>query len=355
MRAELPRTRRRPQLPPGLRSALVSAGYGGAWWAVRRMPERSARALFARAAVDVHRRRGRAVRQLEANLSRVVPGASPARLRELSLASLGSYFRYWCEACRLPVTDPALAAGTVDVLHPERVTGPIRAGRGVVVALPHMANWDLAGVWAVQAGMPVSTVAERVQPESLFERFCAYRRGLGIDVLPLTRPDGSPSAVDPTVLLATRLRAGGFICLLADRDISARGQPVRLFGAQARIPAGPAVLALRTGAALVPLTLWYSGERMTMDLHPEVTGAPGAGIRDAVRDMTQQVADVFTAGIREHPADWHMMQRVFSADGQPGAGGFDVPAPDAAPYGARGTGSRGTGPRATGARGAGDR
>ena len=342
-----------PPLPPAVRSGLVSAGYSGAWWAVRRMPARTARALFARAARDVHRRRGRAVRRLEANLSRVVPDAGPERVRELSLASLHSYFRYWCEAARLPDTDPARAAGTVDVLAPGRVSGPIGAGRGVVVALPHMANWDLAGVWAVQAGMPVTTVAERVRPESLFERFCVYRRGLGIDVLPLTGPDGGPPAQDPTGVLAARLRDGGFVCLLADRDISARGQQVRLFDAPARVPAGPAVLALRTGAALVPLTLWYSGERMTMDLHPEVLPPPGAGVREAVAAMTQQVADAFTAGIRSHPADWHMMQRVFvepdgpagGADGLRPGSAADEPVPDAAPYGARGT--RGTGPAGT--------
>ncbi len=344
-----------PELPSPVRSALVTAGYRGGWWAVRRMPERTARALFAGLAGDVSRRRGRAVRQLEANLARVVPDAGPEQLRELTLASLRSYFRYWCEAFRLPVTDPARAAGLVDAPDAERILAPIRAGRGVIVALPHMANWDLAGVWAVQQGMPVSTVAERIRPEALFERFCAYRRGLGIDVLPLRGADGGPPAVDPTVVLAERLRAGGLACLVADRDISARGQPVRLLDAPALMPAGPAVLAVRTSAALVPATLWYSGERMHIDLHPEVLAQPpGARLREAVASMTQQVADVFTVGIRAHPADWHMMQRVFVDSSGPAtagpatppseesgpAGPFEVPAPDAAPYGARAAGPR---------------
>jgi len=345
------------ELPPAVRSALVTGGYRSGWWAVRRMPESTARALFSRLATDVHRRRGRAVRQLEQNLARVAPGASQAELRALSLDSLRSYFRYWCEAFRLPVTDAAEAAARVDVANPERLLDPMRAGRGAVVALPHMANWDLAGVWSVHAGMPVSTVAERVRPEALFERFCTYRRALGIDVLPLSGVDGGPPQADPTVVLASRLRAGGLVCLLADRDISARGQRVRLLDAPARMPAGPAVLARRTGAALIPVTLWYEGERMRMQLHPEVTASDGTRLRDAVPAMTQQVADVFTAGIREHPADWHMMQRVFVdssgppvsagtvpdtiAGSGPGAGpgpAFEVPAPDAAPYGARAQG-----------------
>ncbi len=330
------------EVPPAVRSALVTGGYRGGWWAVRRMPERTARAVFAQLAADVHRRHGRSVRQLEQNLARVCPDATPAQLRALSLESLRSYFRYWCEAFRLPVTDPADAAARVDVAHAERLLDPIRAGRGAVVALPHMANWDLAGVWGVQSGMPVTTVAERVRPEALFERFCAYRRALGIDVLPLSGVDGGPPLVDPTAVLATRLRAGGLVCLLADRDISARGQRVRLLDAPARIPAGPAVLARRTGAALIPVTLWYEGDRMQMHLHPEVVAPAGQRLRDAVGAMTQQVADVFTAGIRAHPADWHMMQRVFvDSSGPPvsaGAPAFGLVAPDAAPYGARARG-----------------
>lgn len=327
-----------PDLPPAVRAALVTAGYRGGWWAVQRMPESAARALFSRLATDVHRRHGRSVRQLEENLSRVAPDAGPEQLRHLSLQSLQSYFRYWCEVFRLPVTDPAGAAARVAVDDASRLLGPVAEGRGVVVALPHMANWDLAGVWAVQSGVPVSTVAERVRPEALFERFCAYRRDLGIDVLPLRGLDGGPPAVDPVGVLAQRLRAGGLVCLLADRDISARGQRVRLLDAPARMPAGPAVLAARTRAALLPATLWYSGSGMRISLHPEVTPPPGAGLREAVRSMTQQVADVFTAGIREHPADWHMLQRVFvDSSGPPTGRGirFDVPAPDAAPYGAR--------------------
>ncbi len=294
-----------------LRPALVTAGYRAGWWAVRTMPEATARALFSQLAERVHRRHGRAVRQLEENLSRVVPAADPQRLRELSRESLHSYFRYWCETFRLSVTDPAQAAGRVQVIHPERVLEPIRAGRGVVVALPHMANWDLAGVWAVQAGIGVTTVAERVRPEALFERFRAHRAALGIDVLPLRGVDGGAPEVDPMAVMATRLRAGGFVCLLADRDLSAHGQPVRLLDGTARMPAGPAVLAARTGAVLLPLTLWYSGAGMVMHLHEPVEPPPGLRLRDAVVQMTQQVADVFTAGIREHPADWHMMQRVF--------------------------------------------
>lgn len=315
-----------------LHPLLVSAGYTGGWWLVARMPERVARALFARLADRVWSRRGRPVRQLEANLARVAPGAGTAELRELSRAALQSYFRYWCEAFRLQTESAETAAGRVTVADTPVLLDNIGAGRGVVCALPHMANWDLAGVWSANAGVPVSTVAERVRPETLFQRFCAYRAALGIDVLPLRAADGGPPELDPMPVLAERLTAGGFVCLLADRDIGARGVPVTFFGEAARMPAGPAVLALRTGAALVPLTLWYDGPRMRMQLHPEVRRPAGLDIAAAVVAMTQQVADVFAAGIGEHPEDWHMLQRIFSADlGNPRSAAV----PDAAPYGAR--------------------
>jgi lauroyl/myristoyl acyltransferase len=352
--AELPRlahgrlragTGRFPAVPAGagaLRSFLVSAGYTGGWWVVARMPEPAARALFSRLADRVWTRRGRSVRQLEANLARVVPSASRSALRELSRESLQSYARYWCEAFRLQTLPAAVAAAGVTVENIPELLDNIGAGRGVVCALPHMANWDLAGVWSAHAGVPVSTVAERVRPEVLFQRFCSYRAALGIDVLPLRAADGGAPEQDPMTVLAERLRAGGFVCLLADRDIGSRGVAVRLFGEAAQMPAGPAVLALRTGAALVPLTLWYDGDRMRMRLHPEippppgmvtgVAGPAGAVPAAAVQEMTQQVADVFAAGIAEHPVDWHMLQRVFTADLR---NPRSAEVPDAAPYGAR--------------------
>lgn len=323
---------RRRGASASLRPLLVSLGYTGGWWVVARLPERVARAVFDRLADRLWRRRGRAVRQLEANLARVVPEAGRAELRSLSRAAMASYFRYWCEAFRLQTVAPATAAARVTVGNPERLLDVVGVGRGVVCALPHMANWDLAGVWSATRGVPVSTVAERVRPESLFQRFCSYRRALGIDVLPLRSVTGGPPDLDPMTVLADRLRAGGFVCLLADRDIAAHGVPVTLFGCAAQMPAGPALLALRTGAALVPLTLWYEGDRMRMQLHPEVAAPPGLDTAQAVAAMTQQVADVFAGGIREHPADWHMLQRVFTADlrrPRPAA------VPDAAPYGAR--------------------
>jgi phosphatidylinositol dimannoside acyltransferase len=296
---------------------LVDAAYAAGWALVKRMPERVARTVFALIADLVWRRRGPAVRQLEANLARVVgAGASPARLRELSRAAMRSYLRYWMEAFRLPVWSADRVVGTFGIENEHLMRDPLAAGRGVVVALPHSANWDHAGAWAVLTGAPLTTVAERLRPESLFDRFVEYRKSLGMEVLPL-------GDVHVAGVLARRLRAGRLVCLLGDRDLTASGVEVRFFGEPAKMPAGPAVLALQTGAALVPVSLWYTPGGVRGRFHPEVTPPEGAGRPEQVAAMTQAVADAFAEGIAEHPQDWHMLQRLWLADlpaRQPGAG-----------------------------------
>ncbi len=107
------------------------------------------------------------------------------------------------------------------------------------------------------------------------------------------------------------MRAGGFVCLLADRDLTRSGVEVTLCGERARVPRGPAMLARRTGAALVPATLAYVGDDMEITFHPEVEHDAG---EDGIGVMMQAVADAFTTGFGEHPQDWHMMQTVFVDD-----------------------------------------
>jgi phosphatidylinositol dimannoside acyltransferase len=296
-----------------MRERLTDALYGLGWRTVKRLPEPAAQALGRRVADTAWRRRGPAVRRLEANLARVEPEAGPRRLRELSRAGMRSYLRYWMDAFRMPAwpEERIRSSFKPDDIH--LVTDAVAAGRGAVVALPHMANWDLAGAWVVtELDIPFSTVVERLKPESLFDRFVAYREGLGMEVLPHT---GASSFGR----LARRLRAGGLVCLVADRDLSASGIDVEFFGQTAKMPAGPAMLALRTGADLLPVVLWYDDSPvMKGRVHPPVP-VPGTGTpAQKARIMTQAVADRFAEGIAGHPQDWHMLQRLWPADLPPG-------------------------------------
>nr|WP_184583733.1 phosphatidylinositol mannoside acyltransferase [Lipingzhangella halophila] len=288
---------------------VAAVAYAMGWTLIRVVPERIGRAVFRLIAEVAWRRRTKGVRQLEANLRRVTgPGATEERVRALSRAGMRSYLRYFYEMFRLPVmgraiTDRTRATG-IEVLEAH-----IRAGRGVVAALPHMGNWDHAGAWITLRGIPLTTVAQRVRPESVFNRFMAFRTGLGMEVLPLTGSDGNNAG-----RLARQLRGGRLVCLLADRDLTAGGIEVTFFGEPARMPAGPAALAERTGAALMPVSLWYEGSEWRIRVHDEIPVPAEEDRPGKVRAMTQELARVFEGAIAEHPEDWHMLQRVFSAD-----------------------------------------
>ncbi|HZG99292.1 MAG TPA: phosphatidylinositol mannoside acyltransferase [Nocardioidaceae bacterium] len=265
--------------PPGLARPTLDGLADAVWW-----------------------RRGAGVRQLEANLVRAAPHAD---IRSLSREAMRSYLRYWGELFTLPRWSPAEVLDRVLPHDDERLRDPLAAGRGVVGVLPHMGNWDLAGAWACLEGMPLTTVAERLRPDAVYDQFVAYRTRLGMEVLPLT---GGP----PTVpVLSERLRAGRFVCLLADRDLTRTGMVVSLLGEPARLPRGPALLALRTGAVLLPITTDYDGAGMHLRMHEPIELGSGSG---AVAAATQQVADAFSAAIAEAPSDWHLLQRVFTAD-----------------------------------------
>ncbi|HEU0212461.1 MAG TPA: phosphatidylinositol mannoside acyltransferase [Jiangellaceae bacterium] len=296
-----------------LSERIVLLGYTGGWSAVRHLPDRAAYGTFRRIADRVWRRRGPSVQRLEANLARALGTTDDDEVRAASRAGMRSYLRYWCDAFRQPDWDTERIVSRIRVEGEENMRAPLRAGRGVVAALPHMANWDHAGAWACLTGAPVTTVAERLKPEALFERFVAFREGLGMEILPLT---GGKEDVFTT--LAARLREPRLVPLLADRELSRRGVDVTLFGEATRMPAGPAALALRTGSALLPVSLWYEGtepdHRLGLRFHEELT--PSAGVRGAerIRRMTQDLADEFSRSIAAHAHDWHMLQPMFLAD-----------------------------------------
>ncbi|WP_405579191.1 phosphatidylinositol mannoside acyltransferase [Streptomyces sp. NBC_01190] len=292
-----------------MKEALTDGLYGLGWGAVKSLPEPAARALGRGIADLAWRRRGKGVRRLESNLARVVPGASPAELRELSRAGMRSYLRYWMESFRLPSWSKDRIRGGFAPADVRYLTEGLAAGRGVILALPHMGNYDLAGAWVTtKLATPFTTVAERLKPETLYDRFVAYRESLGMEVLPHT--GGAAFGT-----LARRLRAGGLVCLVADRDLSASGVEVDFFGEKTRMPAGPAMLAQQTGALLLPVTLWYDDTPvMRGRVHPPIPVPDDGDRARRTRVMTQALADAYASGIAEHPRDWHMLQRLWLAD-----------------------------------------
>jgi lauroyl/myristoyl acyltransferase len=300
---------------PGLKDRLTDAGYGLGWSVVCRLPESWAQGAFRFSADLGWRRQGPGVQVLEGNLRRVIGvEASAGQLRALSRQAMRSYARYWLEAFRLPVMPAGrLVAGMHDTGHTETAFGYLAAGRGVVFALPHMGNYDLACAWIVAKGAgSVTAVIERVKPESVYDRFVAFREGLGMEVLPAS--GGTSSAFG---ILAQRLRAGKIVGLICDRDVTGRGMEVEFFGEKARMMGGPAALAVQTGAALMPAILWFERDHWGVHIHEEIPVPAEGDSNQKTAAMMQQVARLFEAGIRAHPQDWHMLQKVFVADLDP--------------------------------------
>jgi len=283
---------------------MADWGYAAGWRIVRAMPESLARNVFDAGAR--YAARGGGPEQLRKNLARVI-GTTPAEVPDsLMRASVASYARYWREAFRLPTMNQAALAKRLDrvFIGAENFADAHRGGRGAVIALPHSGNWDMAGVWLAQNYGTFTTVAERLTPESLYDRFIAYRESLGFEVLPLT---GGPRP--PMEILAERLRANRFVCLMADRDLTRSGVQVNFFGEPTRLPAGPARLAIETGAPLHPAHVYYDGEDCVVQIDDALdTNSGDVGV------ITQALADRFAVNIAAHPADWHMLQPQWLAD-----------------------------------------
>jgi phosphatidylinositol dimannoside acyltransferase len=299
---------------PGLKERLITTGYSLGWSVVCKLPESWSRGVFQFFADLAWRREGPLVRQLEANLVRVLgPDVDGKALRAVSRESMRSYARYWLEVFRLPVmpierlVDGMRAEGPFD-----EAFGYLAQGRGVVFALPHTGNWDQAAAYIMAKGAgSITAVVERLKPESVYEKFYAFREGLGMEVLPAS------GGARPFGILAQRLRAGRVVVLVADRDVTGTGIEVDFFGEKCMMQPGSAALAVQTGAALMPVVLWFDGDGWGVRIGSAIPVPSLPTRKESVAAMMQEVAKFFEDGIREHPQDWHMLQPVFVSDLDP--------------------------------------
>ena len=295
-----------------LKEELAYRAYATGWAVVRHLPERTAYRLFQLAADRAWRKRGKSVRRLEANLARVLgPSATEEQIRAVSKQGMRNYMRYYCDTFRLETWSRERVSETFRVENEQMLRDMLAEGRGVVLALPHMGNWDHAGAWAATVADGFTTVAERLKPEKLFERWLRYRESIGMEVLPLTGGSGTFGG------LMRRLKSGGLVCLVAERDLTDSGVPVEFFGETTKIPAGSAALAVATGAALCPVTLWYGEGVQYAKVWPEIEVPTEGTKQQKIAYLCQRLADTFAEGIAAHPADWHMLQRLWLVDLDP--------------------------------------
>ena len=276
--------------------------YFAGWRIVRWLPENSAYKFFYRVADFLVNRNGKSVQRLRSNLSRTNPNLTSLNLDILVVDAMRSYMRYWCDTFRFPDWSQQRVVKTVSVTNEHLLMDAIAAKTGVIVALPHAGNWDHAGAYFCANGVRLVTVAERLKPEKLFLKFLSYRESMGMEVLPL----------DGRVLdtLAQRLGEGALVALVADRDLSRSGIEVDFFGGPARMPAGPALLALRTKAPLITAFVSYTETGIHIDFDTVVLPTSGSE-SEKVQEIVQMTAQQFESGIRKAPHDWHMLQRIW--------------------------------------------
>ena len=295
-----------------IRGRAVDLGFAAGWAALRNVPEPLSARAFRAGADYAAVRNGKGAQQLRRNLRRVVgPATSELRMDALVGEALRSYARYWLETFTLETMDHGAIIETIDrhMTGRDQLDAGLAAGKGVVLALPHSGNWDVAALWLVEHGHRFTTVAERLQPQSLFDRFVAYRESLGMEVIALTGGQRPPADV-----LTERLRHNGVVCLVADRELSRNGVEVNFFGEPARMPGGPALLAAMTGASLHAVHTYFTDDGgWGQDIGAPIELPPGR-LRDKVWAGTQLVADHFAARIAQRPTDWHMLHKLWLAD-----------------------------------------
>ena len=285
-----------------MKDRITLIAYLLGWWIVRTLPEKTAYSLFYSIGEITHRRNGKSIQRLRSNLHQVKPELNEIELETLVAQSMSSYMRYWCDTFRIQKWSTERIRKTVTTTNGNLLLDPMKDGRGVVVALPHSGNWDHAGAYFCSLGIPLVTVAERLKPEALFQKFLRHRESMGFEVLSLDSRS--------FITLVKRAKEKRLIALVADRDLSHSGIDVNFFGSNARMPAGPALLAVKTGIPLIVAHVSYTQTGIHIDFH-EVQVPTQGSETERIEETVQMTAELFSVGIAQHPEDWHMLQRIW--------------------------------------------
>lgn len=235
------------------------------------------------------------------------PGLTGRALDRAVDHAFANYARYWVESFRLNQLTTADLESRMSWQGIGHLEDSVEAGKGTIIALPHLGGWDLGGAWLCTVGYPLTVVVEPLDPPELFAWFTDFRRSLGMTVVPLG-PDAGRE-----VLRA--LRDNGVVCLLSDRDVGGGGIEVEFFGERTTLPAGAVTLSLRTGARILPTAIYYTrGRGQTGVVRPPLPVERTGHLRDDVRAGTQALAYEMEALIRKAPEQWHVMQPNWPSD-----------------------------------------
>ena len=274
-----------------------------AWKLIALLPENSAYKLADYVSDRIYKKNGKGIKRLRGNYGRVMPEYSAQKLEELTKLGMRSYLRYWFDTFRLSKWSKNRIISTTQVIRENLLRDPIQSRQGCIVALPHAGNWDHAAAYFCSTGITLTAVVEKLKPEAIFKKFLAYRESIGIEAI---------SHKEKTIpILTERLQAGKLIALVADRDMSRNGIEVNFFGKTSKMPSGPAILAIKTGAPLITAYVRYTSGGIEIIFDETLKPTNSGSEEEQIKIITQSMADNFAKRIKENPVDWHMLQRIW--------------------------------------------
>jgi lauroyl/myristoyl acyltransferase len=287
---------------------LADISYQTGWIVIKRLPKKLSRKLFIKIADISYGKDIKGVQQLRANLAFMTGlKADSMELEQLVKDGMRSYLRYWEDAFRLPTWNKMNLHKYVICTGIDNLESALASKKPLVTATPHMGNWDAAGYWYTTNYGPLTTVVERLKPESIYKKFVKFRNSLGIEVIPTS------GETDIFMKLLRRAKEGRMIALVADRDITKNGIEVNYGPGKASFPVGPAAIAVALDGLVLPLSSHYNQEGvLVMHFFPALSPRGEDTNEKRVQTLTQELAHSFEKEIKNHPQDWHMLQRVWT-------------------------------------------
>lgn len=279
-------------------------GFSAAWASLRHVPEKHAKKFFEKAADRSYRKNGPAVRQYRKNLSRVV---DPDVLESTVFEGMRSYARYWCEVFQMDSWSRSRILD-IDVNNLNFVDEVRSGGKAPVCVATHSGNYDQSAAYVALKYGKLSSVAEKLKPYKLFDKFTRQREQYGMEIL----PTGQRDVID---VLSRRVLENTIVAFTSERDLSGRGVEVSFFGEVTKMPAGPALISWNTKTSIIPVSFYYkSSLKPGCDLFEPIEPRFGLDKDDFVRETTQLWASGVERAVREHPKDWHMLQKLWLSD-----------------------------------------
>jgi lauroyl/myristoyl acyltransferase len=292
-----------------LRGELTVGAFRAGGVAARVVPNPIARGVVSVGARAVAAAAGDKRTIVERNLRRIYGDELDGSLLNKKVAAtFDSYARYYLDSLRLPSLSAAQVDAGIWIDGVEHIDAAMAEDSvGPVLALPHLGGWEWAAAWITKVrGWRLAAVVEELEPPELFDWFLRFRESLGMNIIPL-----GPQAAAQVAAAALDKEV---VCLLSDRDIGGGGIEVDFFGERTTLPAGPAIMALRTGSRILPTAVYFDGDGINGVVRPPLDVTRQGRLREDVARITQDLAHELEYLIRKAPEQWHLMQPNWPSD-----------------------------------------